>query len=280
MMLGLKPYLFFLIVAFWGVAIHSHAQVSVRSSDTASAKKSEAVQQRTQFVRPKKPKVLSKEFSAGFRINTNGWSIFTDYGKSNIVDSKRPERFFNLRYLMVELSEKKSPRELRSSSGNASSSGGSNSYIFGKINNFYALKLGYGFRKMIAGKPDDQGAVSIHWINAGGISIGLLKPYYLNIEGDPAAIKYSDDKAQFLDPSVIMNSAGFSKGVSEIQVIPGAHFKTGFHFDFSGNLKNVIAIEVGFNGEYYSQSIPIMAIAPASPYFVDAYLSFQFGKRW
>ena len=65
-----------------------------------------------------------------------------------------------------------------------------------------------------------------------------------------------------------------------MQFIPGAHLKTALHFDFSANRKNVIGAEAGLNVEYYSQSIALMATQNATPYFVDAYVSFQFGRRW
>ena len=227
-----------------------------------------------------KPKPISKEMSLGVRASTNGWSIFTDYGKSAVVDSRHGDRFYHVKLFQFEFTENKSPRELKSSSGAITSSGNSSSYVYGKINSFYAVKLGYGYRKMIAGKPDYQGAVSIHWVNAGGLAIGILKPYYLNLTGSPVPVKYADNNSGFLDPNEIVSSAGFSKGLSEAKIIPGAHFKTALHFDCAGSLKNVIAIEAGFSAEFYSQQIQIMAIAPATNYFANAYLSFQLGTRW
>jgi hypothetical protein len=123
--------------------------------------------------------------------------------------------------------------------------------------------------------------VSIHWVNAGGISIGLLKPYYLNVLQDPSVIEYKDpEKVNFLNQNIIEGSAGFSKGLSQISVIPGAHFKSALHFDFSTNRKNVIGIEAGVNVEYYTSAVPLMANQTAVPYFVDLFIAAQFGRRW
>ena len=239
------------------------------------------VQHFTNVAQPKKPKQLSKEMSFGIRLNTNGWSGFVDYGKILPIDSRHADRFHKVKLFQVELTEKESPREYKSSSGAPSGGGGSSSYIFGKINNLYVLKLGYGGRKMIAGKPDDKGAVSIHWVNVGGLGIGFLKPYYLNISGDPNAIKYGPDtKSSFLDPNEILGSASFSQGFSEVKIVPGIHYKSALHFDFSSNMKNVIAIETGVNAEYYFGDVPLMANVTSVPYFVDVYLSFQFGRKW
>ena len=134
--------------------------------------------------------------------------------------------------------------------------------------------------KMIAGKPD-PGAVSIHWLNLFGVSLGMLKPYYLNVTGDPNAIKYSSATAiYFLNQQTIEGGAGFSKGLSEMKFIPGAHFKSALHFDFSTNRKNVIGAEAGINAEYYSQAIALMANQTGTPYFVDFFIALQFGRRW
>ena len=76
-------------------------------------------------------------------------------------------RYASLNFLKRNILRKKKPTVKRTGSG-----GSSGNYIFGKINNFYALKLGYGYRRMIAGKPD-PGTVSIHWIYSGGFSVGL-----------------------------------------------------------------------------------------------------------
>ncbi len=228
----------------------------------------------------KGPKPITHEASVGVRLNTDGWSAYTDIGKVKTADTKHSDMFYNVRFWQFEFTEKKNPREEKSTSDNNAASSGTSTYIYGKINNFYAFKLGYGFRRMLVGKPD-PGTVSIHWVNVIGASIGLLKPYYLNVYSDPSPIKYSPaNAAAFLDQQLIEGSAGFGKGLSEITVIPGIHFKSALHFDFSANRKNVIGFETGVNVEYYAQSIALMANQSATNYFLDLFLAFQFGRRW
>lgn len=231
-------------------------------------------------VKLKAPKVkpIMHEMSFGMRLNTNGWSVYTDYGKSKTQDLKKADMFYNLLYLQAEFTEKKDPKEEKVSTQTASSKANS-SYIYGKINNFYALKLGIGYRKMIAGKPD-PGCVSIHWANTLGFSLGMQKPYYVMIAGSEY-IKYSDvDKENFLDRSGIRGAGGFSKGLSEITFIPGGHIKSALHFDFSTNRKNVLGVEAGINAEFYSQPIALMANNKTVTNFVDLFVAFQFGRRW
>jgi hypothetical protein len=259
------------ILACCVVATDLHAQTISRSTDTA--KKDQPL---LHNVKPKGPKAIRHELSVGFRLNSNGWGVFTDYGKVKPKDLKHPDMFHNVRFFQLEFTEKKSPREQKLASNSSSGS----KFIYGKINNFYALKLGYGIRKMLAGKPD-PGTVSIHWVNVLGPSLGMLKPYYLNINGDPNAIKYSDaTQSEFLNQGIIEGNAGFGKGLGEMKFIPGGYFRSAIHFDFSASKKSVLGVETGFNVEYYSSDIQLLANEKGTPYFFDIFLAIQFGKRW
>lgn len=264
-----------------GVAMPSFAQQASATPD--SVKKVAPVAPVKPAAVPVKkakgPAPAKREFSAGVRLNTNGWSLYTDLGRLRAIDPKRPEMFYNMRLMQIEFTEKKNLKQEKLV-GDGRASGGSNGYVYGKINNFYALKLGVGFRKMLVGKPD-PGTVSIHWVGVAGFSAGFLKPYYLNVISDPSAIKYSDaTKGDFLDQQVIEGSAGFFKGINEVKFVPGGHIKSAVHFDFSSSKKNVIGIEAGVNAEFYGQKIELMAAQPANNYFIDLFIAAQFGKLW
>ncbi len=261
-----------LVVGCCCAVSYAQAQVVTRSTDT-----SKKLQPLVQHPKPKGPKPIKHEVSGGIRLNSDGWSIYSDIGKVKTKDVRHADMFHNVRIWQIEFTEKKNPKEQKI---DASDGSGSNTYVYGKINNFYSLKLGWGFRKMLVGKPD-PGTVSIHWVNVGGFALGLLKPYYINVYSDPSAIKYTDaTKENFLNQGVIEGSAGFSKGLSEIKFVPGFHFKSALHFDFSANRKNVLGVETGFNIEYYTQAVQLLANQPAVPYFLDIFVGVQFGRRW
>jgi hypothetical protein len=262
--------------AYLNATGHLRAQTVTSSSDTVKKKQERPIP----IIKPKGPKPITKEISGGFRLNSNGWSVYTDMGKVKTQDLRHSDMFYDVRLLQIEISEKKSPHEEKTATGRPPSNGGTDKYIYGKINNFYAVKLGWGFRKMLAGKPD-PGTVSIHWVNVFGVSIGLLKPYYINVSDDPSTIKYTGgNQSDFLNQDVIEGKASLTKGLNEIKINPGGHIKSALHFDFSANRKNVLGIETGVNVEYYSQGVPLMAEQPATPYFVDIFLAFQYGRRW
>jgi len=233
-------------------------------------------------VAPRMEPAPTAEISFGYRLHTDGWSAYMDYGMMRSSETKDKDKFYNTHILQFELSEKKHPKQekltVQDMGGNTLGK-----YVFGKINNFYAVKGGYGYRKMIAGKPD-PGSVSIHWTSIIGPSLGLLKPYYLNLDGLSGAngsIKYSDDtRPKFLNQQLIIGGAGFSKGLSEMKPIPGAHFKTMLHFDFAADKHTVLAVETGVDIEYYAEPIPILYNREAQSYFASLFMSVQFGKRW
>jgi hypothetical protein len=238
----------------------------------------------------KKPKPIRTELSAGIRLNTDGWSFFVEKGYVRSLETKLSDQFHDIRLYQVELSEHKDPKEIKHSMSDQASGGSQKTkpFIFGKINNFYALKLGYGLRKMIAGKPE-PGTVSIHWIYLAGFTLGMEKPYYLDgyVSQDngsmlvPATFKYTDEtKESFLNEQYIRGSAGFQKGLSEIQFVPGLHAKTALHFDFASTRRSAMAVEAGVSGEFYARPIKLMANQDAKPYFVNLFASFQFGRRW
>lgn len=232
--------------------------------------------------RMNRPKPITKELSIGFRINTDGWSLFFDKGTVK-GSSRESDKFYDINLWQIEFGEKKHPQETKRSNVNLATQSAT-PFIYGKINNFYTLKLGYGKRKMIAGKPD-PGTVAIHWVYLGGLSLGLEKPYYYEAYvngGSLEAVRFTDTTQYIFDQQVtdIAGKAGFTEGLNEIQFLPGVHFKTGLHFDFAASKKTKLAIETGVNVEVYSRAVQLMAFQDHAPYFVNAYLSIQAGKRW
>ena len=222
----------------------------------------------------KASKPIKHEFSMGFRLNTDGWGIFADYGKVKARDLKRSDMFHDIMFLQLEFGETKNAKEQKIR-------GATNKYIYGKVNNLYALKAGVGFQKMIAGKPD-PGSVSIHWVNTVSFSLGLLKPYYLNVYSsvDPT-IKYTDiNHGDFLNKYSIKGSAGFSKGLDEVVFVLGGQIRSAIHIDFSPDKSHVLSVETGVKAEFYSQEILLMADQKPTSAFYNLFIAFQFGKRW
>jgi hypothetical protein len=234
-----------------------------------------------------KPIPIKHEWSAGFRLQSDGWAIFADFGKEIKLNPKYPNFQYNTSLFQVELAEKTDLRQkLTINTTISSPSSKTMGYVFGKVNKFYQARLSYGQRIKIAGKPDPQSA-SVHWLVAGGLSIGMVKPYkIIALVKDPLlgfvekTIAYEPAyRDVFLNPDLISGSAGFSEGLSQMKYIPGFHLKTGLHFDFSKEKTSILAAEVGVSVDFYSDAIQIMLDDQNKKTFTNMYVSFQFGKR-
>jgi hypothetical protein len=185
----------------------------------------------------------------------------------------------------LELGERKSPKEVRVGSQFQSSFFSTNSYIFGKINNFYFAKLGVGQSLLIGGKGNRNG-VAVTAVGNGGLSLGLLKPYYLNVSPggqEELQVKFMGGSAPtdtlFLDPSRIIRGSGITKGFSELKVKPGLFAKAGLRFDYGHYNETISAIEVGLNAEYYFGKVPQMAFDKEKNLFLNLFVALEFGKR-
>jgi hypothetical protein len=185
----------------------------------------------------------------------------------------------------VEIGERKHPKEDRVASAYQSSFFSTNSYIFGKQNNFFYTKLGVGQSLLIGGKGNRNG-VAVTAVGNGGVSIGLLKPYYLNVSPDgrqEIQVKYQDgtqpSDTLFLNPGYIIKSSGLFKGFNELKIKPGLFAKTGLRFDYGRYNESIAAVEVGINAEYYFGKVPQMVFAKEKSLFLNLFVAIEFGKR-
>ncbi|WP_298707329.1 hypothetical protein [Chitinophaga sp.] len=224
--------------------------------------------------------LYNREFSGGFRLNTDGWTGFLEMGYRKSATT--------VNFFQFEFSEKKDPKQDRSA--NFVQTQGfvisTSPFVYGKMNNFYQAKLGIGQKRLIGGKGNKNG-VEVNAIYYGGVSAGLMKPYYLelmNTDGNPDSrnfVKYSEEtKDDFMDKSMIYGAGGFSKGWSEVKFNPGLHAKMGFRFDWAKFNDIISALEVGVNAEYYTKKVQIMVNGDNKSFFFNAYVGLQLGKRW
>jgi len=221
--------------------------------------------------------IYAKQSAFGFKLNTDGWGVFYEHGKYMTITKT------NIWWL--EFGERKNHKEEKVSTGEDIGGGFilvGNPYIFGKKNNFYYLKGGVGQQLLIGGKSNKNG-VAVSGIYGGGISLGYLKPYYLNVQdattGTTRDIKYSDSASEFLDPFAITGASGFTKGFGQGKIVPGAYARLALRFDYGRYNEFLSALEVGINADYYSQKMPIMINNPEKQFFFNGYIAIEFGKR-
>ncbi len=221
--------------------------------------------------------VFNKQSVFGFRLNTDGWSILYEKGYLKSVSTTN---LFSL-----EFGEKKHPKEKKLN--NILSNSGflqiGSPYVYGKQNSFYQLKPTFGQQRLLGGKTNKNG-VAVSAIYAGGISIGLERPYYVRVQDSgpdgSKDIKYSvADSAAFLAPGNIIQGTGLRYGWNQLKIVPGVHAKAALRFDYGRFNEMVSAIEVGMNLEAYSREINIMLRNKNSQLFFNGYIAILFGKR-
>lgn len=243
------------------------------STSRAESKKEERRNEKRQrinaMIKQEEEGVLSyrKQSAFGLQLRTNGYGFFYELGRA-----KTP-RFTNL--YLLEITEIKDPKEDKQSG-----SGGflSNPLIYGKINNFYQGKLGFG-QQYIFGQKGNKNGIAVMGIYQAGLSLGVLKPYYVSVNdnGRERDIKYEDDNVLFLEQA--MASTGFSKGWNELEFEPGIFVKGALRFDFGRYNEQIQAIQVGLSVEGYNKKIPILALKEGERLFFQAHMAFLFGRR-
>ena len=132
----------------------------------------------------------------GAKLINNGYGGFVEFGR---IKSVKKGMLYQL-----ELSEYKSINEEKQSNLYAYST----PYIFGKQNFFYQVKLGVQ-QQVLFGNKSNKNGVSVTGNYGGGLSVGLLRPYYVHLGATNIYVKYqSADSAKFLDPACISGGPG------------------------------------------------------------------------
>ena len=213
--------------------------------------------------------IFNKHNIFGFRLATDGYGIFFEKGKF-----KTPSKTFLLQF---ELNEKKSPKEKRLTTGDVFSS---SSVVAFKLNNFYSFKVAVGEEKLIGGKGNKNG-VAVTWLYTGGLSLGLLKPYYINVQ-DAFGNSYKETFTQFLTDTAVAQvegGSGFTVGWGHLKLDPGLNAKIAMRFDYGRFNQTISAIEVGLTSEFYLSKVAQVYVVPQKQFFFNGYVSIMFGGR-
>ena len=216
--------------------------------------------------------VYRKHSIFGIQGRTNGYGGFFELGK---MKSNRKTNIYRL-----DITEIKHQKEEKSA--NPGLGFLSNPFIYGKINHFYQATLGFG-QQYILGQKGNKNGVSVSAVFNGGLALGLLRPYYIEVRdpanGEDKIIKYSEaNRSLFLGTSII-GGGGFGKGFNEMKIKPGAFAKTALRFDYGRFNEVVSGIEIGLSIDIYGSKIPIMADQKEKQMFFQGYIAMLFGRR-
>ncbi len=226
-----------------------------------------------------------KEVVIGANLNTLGWGVTFRHGKRLTIHKKR--------IIEAELVGIKHPKEKRKRNNiftgitchNASPS----PFVYGKQNSFYTLRAGLGRMNVLYQKAEENG-VEVRFIYTGGASLGILKPYYLDIvyaANNRCYVKHEKynpevplEENNFLNPNRIYGSSGFTYGLDEIKPHPGIYGKAGLNFEWASYNDLIKAVEVGAMLDVYYREAPIMTVIDNKQFFASLYIDVQMGWRW
>lgn len=240
------------------------------------AGKEDRVKERVQLVEENEPP-FRKQSVFGLKLNSDGYGLSYEAGR---YVTHRITRLY-----MFELNEKLHPKEEKVTSQYGNNFNNSQ-FKWGKANNFYQFKVGYGQQRLIGGKANKNG-VSVSGIYAGGLSLGMVKPYYVDVV---EISTNTETKYNFQNPRPdgginFLGASGFATGWSEVKFKPGVHAKAAMRFDYGRFYESVSAVEAGINVEYYTSDIIQMASYETELFtkqrrlFFNAYIAILFGKR-
>lgn len=205
----------------------------------------------------------NSEFTWGVNKNTNSGiigGIALKLGRRNASNSMTTYglEFFNVKH----------PKEYRYY-GNTTGT----YYVWGKENYLYSIRALYGREKLLFKKAQQQG-VQISSVWAGGPTLGLVVPYYIqNANGD--YIPYNTSIAQ----SAVIGKGKLLQGFGEADVTVGFSVKAGLSFEF-GSFKNSVAgVESGLAVEAFPKEIIIIPTQDNRAIFPSLYFTLYWGNR-
>ncbi len=258
---------FLLSIAVFSLVFSATAQSDADSVPKTRKERKEERRQRIDLLVGQEEEgeiVFDKQSVFGIKLATDGYGLTYELGKF-----KSPRK--SILY-QIELSEKKHNKERKQ--GASVSQFQINSVIPGKLNNFYQLKLGVAQQRIIGGKSNKNG-VAVSAIYGGGLTAGLLKPYYVDVK-EGHRVTYD----KIIDSAYIpLGASGFTVGWSELKFRPGAFAKAAMRFDYGRLNETVTAIEAGLTTEFYAQKVPQMLYNKEKQFFFSAYVSIMFGRR-
>jgi len=214
--------------------------------------------------------LLRKELAGHVMIHTSGWGL--GFRKAKHVTGYRKWLY------EAEIVSFKDKKEVKMQ--NPYNNG--KSYVFGKLNYVYNLRLGAGFQKEIHGKPY-WGGVQIKYLYSLGASVAFLRPYYLYVykiqkESFPVLVEQIYNDTLSLD--LIYGRGSLLSGFNKLKVSPGAYGRFALNFEFGKADKRIIALEAGATLDFYFIPVAIMANNTNKRFFFNLYLALQYGKRY
>ena len=262
-----------ILIAFLHIRAQDSSYLAKPASSRNNNKKQEKRERINNLMRMEEEGdlIFNKHNIFSIRLATDGYGINFEKGKF-----KTPSRTLIYQF---ELNEKKSPKEHKIST--TPDQFNYSSVVPYKLNNFYSFKFAMGEQRLIGGKGNKNG-VAVTALATGGVSLGLLKPYYVDLQNPQTGEIRRETFDELLNDTSqdnLTGAAGPFVGWGHLKLKPGLNAKTAMRFDYGRLNQTVTAIEVGLTGEYYFSKIPMVLWVPQKRFYFNAYVQIMFGSR-
>lgn len=220
--------------------------------------------------------IYEKEFGVNVYWHTRGFGLGAIFGD---IKSYYKTNYYHVDFGFIKHAKEHRPDPLPTANALK------RPYVYGKKNNFMVLRAGKGMKRYLSEKAKRRG-LAVGYSVQGGPSIGMLKPYFLEVNdrsgeiGGSEIVKFSNETADyFLDRTKIQGYAGFWRGFNDIDFLIGGHIKGGLHLAWGAYDKYVKNLEVGLMLDFYFREVEIMVIEDNAPVFANLYINLQLGRR-
>lgn len=233
-------------------------------------KKEERRQRITAITRQEEEGVIKyrKHFALGAKLTSDGYGGFLEVGRAQSVNRSL--------LFQLEITEKKHPKEEKQQIEFTQSV----PLSYGKLNFLYPVKLGVQ-QQIVVGNKGNKNGVSVTANVGGGLIVGLLRPYLIDVDnnGKRGYISYEDDSTAFLNSAGYIRGPSLGTGWNRMKVRPGLYLKPALRFDYGKYNEVVNAIEVGITTEFYSKPIEQMVYQKNQRFFFSGFVAIVFGRR-
>ena len=205
----------------------------------------------------------------GAKLTSDGYGGSLEFGRARSV---RKALLFQL-----DITERKHVKERKELPGQFQTS----PTIYGKVNYFYPVKLGVQ-QQLLLGNKSNKNGVSVTANFGGGLSLGLLRPYIIEVltaDEKLLDVTFESDPIEFFTLDHHHHGPTLFKGWDQLTVVPGIYVKPSVRFDYGKYNEMVNAIEVGLTAEYFSKKIEQMAFIEPKSFFIGGYVSILLGRR-
>lgn len=238
-------------------------------------------QQRRPNASPSDEDDYQSVFSYGVTTNTNSGLIGGVVLRKSILIGNNRNGKPKYQYIALEVVNVRHPKERGQQAPNGSR------FVYGKRNYLVAVRPQYGREINLFRRSSEEG-VRINGILAGGPTLGLVKPYYIQYNYGRNQIRNEPyDPSKHVRSDQIIGSGGFLEGLQQTTITPGFHLKAAANFELDAFRSNNVGIEVGFLLEAYSKKVLILSDSRSDEvseslnrnFFTSAYLTLFFGNK-